>query len=231
MRRPPRVAAGVRVRLLALLIAAGCSGCGSGQNPEALFAEAEDLRLAYEKDASHQALAKYRAALVAWTKTGRSREAARAGQGVGATYEQMGALEDSLRAYVDALRLSEMSADRLLESEIRSDLGVAQAAVADREDLLEEARRQCGTAYELALQHDGVREQARALNCAGEVDYHRGDSQNALASYRAAQLLWDKVGDDRGRAETLLFLGYAHTDLNQLTSARPHLQKALSLWT
>ena len=40
----------------------GWSGCGSRPAPEAVFAEAEGLRLRYDKAASQQAIVKYRQA-------------------------------------------------------------------------------------------------------------------------------------------------------------------------
>ena len=77
------------------------------QAPEKLFAEAEHLRLAYEKEASQQAIAKYRDALAGWERQGNKRDAARAAQRIGATYEQLGSLRESLRSYLEALSLAQ----------------------------------------------------------------------------------------------------------------------------
>ena len=57
----------------ALMAALGWSGCRSSPRPEVLFAEAETLRLRYEKEASHQAIAKYREAIAVWERQGQKR--------------------------------------------------------------------------------------------------------------------------------------------------------------
>ena len=46
----------------------GWSGCRASQAPEKLFTEAENLRLAYEKTASQQAIARYRDAQAVWER-------------------------------------------------------------------------------------------------------------------------------------------------------------------
>jgi CHAT domain-containing protein/predicted negative regulator of RcsB-dependent stress response len=222
--RPTLIAAG----LLAAL--AGWSGCRSSPQPEKLIAEAEELRLKYDKAASQQAIAKYRIAMVAWKRTGDKRSAAWAGQRIGATYEQLGSLRESLTSYLEALPLAQASGDRLLESEIRSDAGTAQAAAADREEVYEEARTQCQGALELARQLEAHRAEAKALNCLGEVASSRQQPEQALAFYSEAGRLWDRVGDEEGRAQTLLYQGYAYADLTKFDQARMCYERARSLW-
>lgn len=181
-----------RVVLLSLgLLAAlaGGSACRSRPGPDELFAEAEALRSRYENEASRQAIAKYQEAQAVWKRRGDRSDAARAGQRIGATYEQLGSLHESLQAYLAALSLAEGSTDRLLESELHSDVGLTQSLAAERETSLEEALRHCQTALAMARQSGGTREEAKALNCLGEVDYHRGDLHRALDFYRQAEPL------------------------------------------
>jgi len=59
------------------------AGCRSRPDPDQLFADAESLRARYEKGASEQALAKYRAALAEWEQKGEMRRAAAAAQRIG----------------------------------------------------------------------------------------------------------------------------------------------------
>jgi CHAT domain-containing protein/tetratricopeptide (TPR) repeat protein len=210
---------------------AGGSGCRPRPEPETLFAEAEDLRLRYEKEASRQAIVKYRHAQAAWTRKGDKRDAARAGQRIGDTYQQLGSAHESQRAYLAALSLAEEAADRLLESEIRSDVGLSQSLAADREGALEEALRQCQTALTGARQSGGARQEAMALNCLGEVDYHQGHLERALEFYRQAEPVWNRLDDRRGQAETLLFQGYVYSDLSELDRAQTCYERAWSLWT
>ena len=185
----------------------------------------------YEKEASRQAIEKYRAALEGWERKGAKREAARASQRVGATYWQLGSLHESLQAYQMALSLARDSADRNLESEVRSDVGVAQSYAADRGGVLEQAQHQCETALELARQSNDQRATAKALNCLGEVLYFRQRLDRALELYRDAGQLWEKLADQRGQAQTLLYQGNVYSDLSKFDQARVCYERAASLST
>jgi CHAT domain-containing protein/tetratricopeptide (TPR) repeat protein len=215
------------VALLPLLLA---TSCRARPEPEALFARAEALRLRYEREASRRAIAMYGEAQAAWTRRGAAAAAARAAQRVGQTCEQLGALHDSLKAHAAALALAERSGDRLLESGMRIEVGLAQALAADRADELEEARRQCERGLAAAEAAGGGREQARGLDCLGEVQYHRGDLAGALELYRRAEPVWRKLGDARGQAQSLLYQGYVLSDLGRLDDARARYEKAASFW-
>ncbi len=226
--------AGVSGRVVALgLLAAlaGGSGCRSPAAPARLFAEAEGLQARYEKQASREAIARYEAALAAWKRKGDAQRAARAAQRMGATYEQLGSLRESLQAYRAAASLAEGSADRLLESDVRSDVGLAGSLVADHEADLDEAARQCQAALALARPGGGTREEAKALNCLGEVDYHLGNLGRALELYLRAEPLWERLGDGRGHAQTLLFQGWVYSELSRFDRAQACFDRARSLWT
>lgn len=220
-RRPSGLTWGV------LAAVAVCGGCRSSPDPDTLFAQAEQLRLAYERSASEAAIARYRQALDAWTTRGNRPAAARAAERIGATHEQLGQLDASLRAYQQALSLGAESGDPILESEVRSHLGMAHARLSQ----LEQAATQCRFAVDLARRAGSSREEARALNCLGEVDYHGGDSERAVRSYRQAEALWTAAGDEPGRAETLLLLGSALSDSNTLDEAGRLLLEARAIWT
>jgi len=165
--------------------------------------------------------------LESWTRRGNDRDAARAAQQIAGVYEQLGDLKESTLRYAQALSLSQKSHDPLLEADIQSDVGVSHARLGE----FDPASAHCNEALHLAQQLRGLRETARALNCLGEVDYHRGNSQGALGFYRRAEQLWNDLGDRRGRAETLRFLGSAHSDLNELDAAGRYLKLSLSLWS
>ena len=209
-----------------LAVAAGWSGCRSSPEPDALFAQAEELRLAYDKAASEAAIVKYEAALDAWVRRGDTREAARAAARLGATHEQLGRLDPSVRAYERSVSLVLQSGDSLLESEIRSELGMAYARLSK----LDEATAACEAALEASRRSGSAQGEARALNCRGEVDYHRGDADLAAESYRRAEAVFARLGDRQGRAETLLLLGSALADQNELDTASRLLSEARALW-
>ena len=220
------------ILLLASLLAAvaGWSGCRSGPEPGRLYAEGERLRLKYEKGAGLQALANFRDARTAWSQRKDLRQAARASQRLGMTYAQLGLLRQSLRGYQAALSLAQASPDPLLESDIRSDVGLAQSLAADREEALDEAQQQCEAAIEIARRVGGVREEAKALNCLGEVAYHHGDRARALGFFGQAEHLWERLGDARGQAETLLSRGGVYSDLGELDRAQVCLERSEHLW-
>ena len=210
---------------------AGAGGCRRSPEPGALFAEAEALRAKQEKVASEQAIAKYRIAMAAWTESGHKRDAARAGLRIGATFGQLGLLHEAEQGYVDALPLARGSADRLLESEVLSGLGRAQALLADREELFRRARESCQAALEVARQSGGTHEEAEALCCLGDVAYYAQRPEQALEFYGRAERLWERVGDQRGQAEALLLRGPVYSDLGKLDRAQACYERARALWT
>ena len=132
-----------RIRFIpVLLLVLGCTGC-SRSEPQDLFAVAGALELKYEKEASAQAIAKYRDALAAWKRKGELAEAARTGQRLGRVYERVGSLHQSLDAYQDALSLAPKTGDMGLVSELHSDVGKALCLAADRENVFEQAEQHC----------------------------------------------------------------------------------------
>ena len=220
------------VALLAgvVLTAPGWSGCRSSPQPDALFAEAERLQLRYEKAASQEAIRKYREAIDIWKRQGQTQPAATAWRRVGSTYEQLGALDESLRSYKAALSLVEGSPEPLLESAIRSDLGIAQANAASRASELEEARGQCDRALTLAKLAGATAAKGKALDCSGEVAYFLQDYVRALELYREAGTVFSSLGDDVGKAQTQLHQGHVYSDLGRLDDAAASLDQAATLW-
>ena len=224
MTRPRVSVAGV------LLTVVGWGGCRSSPQPDVVFSEAENHRLRYEKAASHEAIAKYREAIHVWERQGQKRSAARAWQRVGQTYEQLGSLDESLRAYQAAVTLVDDVGEPLLESEIRSEAGIAQANAANHTRALDTARGHCENALALATQADGPRERGKALDCLGEVAYVGQDHKRALEFYREAGAAFSTSGDDSGNARTQLNQGHVYSDLGKLDEAQACLDRAEALW-
>jgi CHAT domain-containing protein/predicted negative regulator of RcsB-dependent stress response len=221
------------VALVAFSTLAALAGRGDyrlSADPEKLFAEAEALRLRFEKAASHQAIARYEQAQAVWERRGDKPAAARAAQGVALTYEQLGAIPESRDEYLSALSLVEQSPDRGLESEILSEVGRARALAADRHELLEQARRQCGLALQTARRVGSGRGEAKALTCLAEVHYHSGSLDDALQLYRESEVVWSRMDDRRGKAEALLYQGYVHSDVSRFEQAHDCYERAMALW-
>ena len=142
----------------------------------------------------------------------------------------LGSLDESLRSYKAALALVEGSSESLLESEIRSDLGVAQANAASRTSELEEARGQCERALALAKLAGGAAETGKALDCRGEVAYFLQDHAGALEFYREAGTVFTTLGHDVGKAQTQLHQGHVYSDLGRFDEAGACLDRAAALW-
>jgi CHAT domain-containing protein/Tfp pilus assembly protein PilF len=212
-----------------LMAALGWSACRSSPPPDQLFAEAEGLRARYVKEASQQAIGKYRQAIAIWERQGKKQDAARAWQRVGATYEQIGSLDESFHAYRAALSLVDGSSNRLFESQIRSDVGIAQTLAADSA-ALKEARQQCDRALEIARQANGTREVGKGLKCLAEVAYFDQDFGRALDFYRQAGQVFETLGEDEGLALAQLQQGHVYSDLRKLDDAQACLDRAQALW-
>jgi CHAT domain-containing protein/Tfp pilus assembly protein PilF len=214
-----------------LLSTVGWSGCRSSPSPEALFAEAEVLQSKYDKDASHDAIKKYRAVITVWERQDRKRDTAKAWHRLGTTYWQLGSLNESVTAYRAALPLAQGSGDHLLESDILSELGTAQSFAAGNADQLREAHAHCARALTLARQAGGHREITKSLACLGEVAYFTQDYEGATGFFTEANRLSDELGDEIGQAQSQLLQGHVHSDLGQFERAESCLDRAQTLWT
>ena len=216
--------------LAGLAVTLGGNACRSRPGPDALFAEAEDLRVKYEKGASQAAIQKYREAIAAWDRTDDG-NTAKAWQRIGTTYWQLGALNESLQAHQAALSIAERLSNRLLESEIRSDVGIAQSYTAATAVVLQQARAQCERALELARQLDADREAAKAMICLGEVTYFGQDYNRALELFREAGRIFDDCADETGQAAAQLHQGHVYSDLGSFDQAALAIDRAQKLWT
>jgi CHAT domain-containing protein len=213
-----------------LLALGGWSGCRSGPPPEALYREAEVLRLRYDKTAAEQAVAQYQAAAAAWTGSKDLRQAARAGQRAGATYAQLGRLHESLKAYRLALTAAQASGDPALEGEMLSDVGTARSLVAIRESDFDEAQRECDVSLETAKRTGGGLAEARAYMCLGEAAYNRGERERAAGLYEQARIISVRVGDRRGEAEALVSLGAVYSDQSEFERAEQCFVRSRQAW-
>ena len=213
------------------LVILGWSACRSSPNPGSLFSDAEALRTKYEKEASRQAIGKYRQAIAEWERQGFREDAARAWQRLGRTYEQLGSLSESLAAYEAALALVRESSPGHFKSEILSDVGVARALAAADASVLNNAREECTSAEALARQGGHNRELAKALNCLGEVAYFDQDYERALQAHIEAGHLFDALGDELGQAHSHLLVGHVYSDLGRISDAQGSFDRAYALWS
>lgn len=195
-----------------------------------LYNEAETLRLTYDRESALLAIDKYAEARSLWERSGNHARAARAGQRIGATYNLLGAMQETSRYYTEALALARKSDDRLLESELQSALGMTRAILGDEESAWRAAEAQCNEAQTLALAHEGEIERAKSLNCLAEVNYARGKIAEAIGFYAEAEAIFRRSDSREDLAQTLLFLGYAHSDLSSFELADADYGEALNIW-
>jgi CHAT domain-containing protein/tetratricopeptide (TPR) repeat protein len=219
----------VAINVLAAL--PGWLACRASPTPDALFAQAEELRLRQEAAASREAVRLFAEAATAWELAGNRRDAARAVRGAGASHWQLGALTDARESYEEALALVRGAGHPLLESEILSDVGVARAFSADSAAALDAAREECRQALDLARQARAGRQEGDAFTCLGEVAYFSQQHERALEFFREAARLFEAAADERGLAEITLLQGHVYSDLSRLDEARAHFDRAHALWT
>ena len=197
-----------------------------GSEAEALFSEAEELRLRYGQQASRQAAEKYAAALAAWRRAGEHRAASRASERLGMVHEQIGDPEQALAWFEEALALSRRHGDPGLESEMLSRVGLTALVLGDHE----RGSGRCREALGLAGNSGSLRAEARALSCLGEVEYHRGSLTRAVRLHRRSQELWLGLADPAGQAQALTDLGFAHLELGEHDQAKASQERAIDLW-
>jgi CHAT domain-containing protein/predicted negative regulator of RcsB-dependent stress response len=214
-----------------LIALAAASACGARPEPEQLVAEGERLQMKYEKAASGQAIVKFAQARTGFEDRGDKRGAAMASQRVGAVHWQLGSIQSALTAYKTALTLAQETGDAGLESELRSDVGIAQSFAADSAAGLDEAGQHCEVALALARKSALERAAAKALNCQGEVAYFNRRLTQALEFFDEAGQLWEKLGDERGQAQTALYQGYVYSERSTFDKAAPCFARAQNLWT
>ena len=175
-----RIARRVVLGLVMLLVSSACARDWDPDAAQALFAEAEVFRAAYVEEKSHEAIRAFAEAGEIWSYLGDESNAARVGERVGSTYEQLGMLRDSAAAYQEGLSRAVAVEDVLLQSTIRSGLGFVLAQLGEHAA----ARQQCSDALRLARQVEGVREEAKAHHCMGEAAYYDGDPEASIGSFR-----------------------------------------------
>ena len=226
-----RVSMGRLLPLLALTFQVFAQGHDlNGQPAQAVFKEAEALRLSFEKKAAGQAISRYAEVRDYWLQVDDVANAALAAGRIGATREQLGNLEGAIQSYAEAVALAQGADDKHLLSNLESALGMAMAYLGSTEVAWDAAERHCFEARSRAEASNAVEARALALNCTGEVLYARGLPAEAVVQYAEAVEALQAVHAPLTRAQSLLFLGYAHSDLSEFESAGEAFDAALTLW-
>jgi CHAT domain-containing protein/tetratricopeptide (TPR) repeat protein len=205
-------------------------GCHYRPEPADRFAEGAALRAKNEKEAMEQAVAKFGEATTGWTATGRHEDAATAAQQRGHAYHHLGLLKAALDSYRQALLLSARGHDRILESDIGSDVGSTQSWIANTPADFDSARRHCDAALTIARQQGAKRQEVRALQCLGEAAYYGQLGEEALARYSEAARVLETFDDRELSAQNLRRIGRGTSDLGRFEEARAAYEQALAIW-
>jgi CHAT domain-containing protein/predicted negative regulator of RcsB-dependent stress response len=198
------------------------------------FAEAEKLRVSWQKDSLRAAIKKYTEVCLTWESTGYLSEAAEAYQRTGEIYFTFSEYPLALDCYKNVLRISQHIKDRRKEMTALNSMAYAFLAISKNQTSLEYSKKVLD--YYSRLQpsdksKEDYRIEAQALNNTGEVYYLIPDIKRALDYFQRALGLWSSVGDREGQALSHLNMGYAHTDSGNLQEALGHYKQSLLLWS
>jgi CHAT domain-containing protein len=173
---------------------------------DTLFREADQLRGEWRAESLLLAVRRYRQAAVRWRLAGRKADEARAMRGAACAYLIMGENRRALFAYRRALSLSLVVRDEAGEASALNGIGLAEADLGETETTLLD----CGRALLLSKRLGLASEEAQALDNLGVAYYLRSDFDKALEHLSRATVVWEAIGDQRGRAETLLDTGHCY---------------------
>src|SRR5215203_85274 len=116
---PPRRAAA----LILLIVLTSGLGCRSAPDAASLVADAQQLERRGEANATHEAAAKYAAAVEAWRAEARPADAARTARTLGDTYFRLGLLRSAGDANRAAIAFARDAGDRTLQADASAAAG------------------------------------------------------------------------------------------------------------
>lgn len=199
---------------------------------EAEFQRAEALRLGTQSLDLSQASEKYRAAGEAWRRQAYWGEACVAWQRLGELHFAQGNYGEALRAYEEALRLSQQTADPFLALTQLNNIGYVHLYLGNIDQasgFFDEVRAQLA---KISVEQTSMRRRTEAQleNNFGEAEYARGNLKSSLEFFARARAVWEEVGDRHGMALARLNAGYSYLDSGSVNEASAELEESLRLW-
>jgi tetratricopeptide (TPR) repeat protein len=174
----------------------------------------------------HDAAGTQRAAVAAARRLADPAVQARINGILGATYTQLGCLDDAHTHLLQALHLGIQASDQALQAHAHLDLAEVLGLQGRHADALGHAR-QARDQFNVVGDRHG---QAMGLNAIGWCQAMNGDHRQALISCQQALPLFQELGDRHSEAHTWENLGYAHHHLGDHAQARTHYRHALDLF-
>lgn len=199
---------------------------------EAEFHRAEALRFGTQSADLARASEKYRAAAVAWRRQSRWGEACVAWQRLGELHFVQGAYREALRAYEEALRLGQLTADPFLALTQLNNIGYVHLYLGNIDKasgLFNQVRAQLSK-ISVGQTSTRLRTEAQLENNFGEAEYARGNLKSSLGFFARARAVWEDVGDRRGVALARLNAAYSYVDSGGVNEAWVEFEESLRLW-
>ncbi|MFL6212790.1 MAG: CHAT domain-containing tetratricopeptide repeat protein [Blastocatellia bacterium] len=142
-------------------------------------------------------------------------------------YYTLGQNQKAFDYYQQVLPLVRRAGDPRLEVEALNALSGASIDVGKKESALAYGSQ----AQALSKAIHFVRGEAHALNNLGAYQsYLLGEKLSALELFNQSLNLWRPLGDEAGQAQTLMNIGYTHSDLGEIQKALSSFNQALQLW-
>jgi len=196
------------------------------------FYRAEALRLEPENSDLTRAIEGYHLAAVAWQRRRHWTAAADAWQQIGEVHFSRGDYKNALRAFSEALQLSQRADDLFLTITQQAQLGYVYLYLGDLKkasDFFDRCQRGLSRMVETEASTRELLE-AQIQNNYGEVEYGRGNLKASLDFFARALTHWKKLDDRRGMALAHLNSGYSYLDSGSVNEATEEFDQALRLW-
>jgi CHAT domain-containing protein/TolA-binding protein len=203
-----------------------------GAQAAANYHQAEVLRFGWQSGDLLLAAERYKAAEGIWRRQAQRAEAAVGWQRLGELYFITGDYESSLRAYDEALRLSQQTGDALFSLTQLNNVGYVHVYLGNikkASGLFDQVRSRLSK-VSTGQAVTRKRLEAQLANNFGEVEYARGNLKHSLDFFARAFALWEEVGDRRGMALARLNAVYSHIDSGSVNEAASEIEQALRLW-
>lgn len=142
---------------------------------------------------------------------------------LGVTHAAYEDYQNAASDFKEALNVAHGSGDRNGEAQALTDLGDVYLKLGQLREAEETLNQSLQTLREVGNRTG----EARALTSLGMLAHAQGQTQRALEFYGEALPLRRETKDREGEAETLYEMARVHLELNDLTSARGEIEKAL----
>jgi CHAT domain-containing protein/tetratricopeptide (TPR) repeat protein len=188
--------------------------------------EGDRLHKEWKRKSLQLAAKQYAEAHSFWQSNNNSRREADILKRLGDVYSILSNYPRAIDYYSRALLLASASSDKQLEVDILYQLSIAYL---DRANV-NKALPYCQKVQEISRQIGYQKGWVKGLNCVGVVSSISSDVLKALESFDQALAIWPAERADDIAADTLLNLGYLHSNLGNMELSLNCYKSALAVW-